>query len=211
MAPTPVLADKQHRGIYQMFSRVRALGLGALAVVGVALVAGFAYEGYSSNGDYKRVQQMLQDQQGLNAQLRLMVSSVKRSQSMPGEGTPGSAYCYAVPYAVSVKTAGAAVAGVYDLMSVDACTERAESVSQIVFRFEVTDQLTGQPVTAADGVALKVVAPNGAESGARFSQGTSSEWSAAWDVPFGFAMGAGEYRIEITAGPAMYAPASPVL
>jgi len=182
-----------------MFSKVRALRLGALAIIGIGttLAVSVAYGGNASNADYRKVQQQLQDQRGLNQQLlQLLVFSAKGSQSTTSGRVSGPDYCQAAPDAVSVETTGGA-------FGVAASLDCAESVSgvgwRIVFRFDLIDASTGRRVTGADGATIKVVAPNGAEALASFSPETDAPflWAATWDVPFNFAMGAGEYRIVI--------------
>lgn len=182
-----------------MFSKVRALQLGALGLIGIgtAFAVSVAYGGNASNADYRKVEQQIRDQRGLNQQLfQLLVSSAQGALS--ATGGPGTApeYCQATTGDVSVETAGA-----FGVASSIDCAESASGAGwRIVLHFDVIDPSTGRRVTATDGAAIRVIAPNGAEVLARYSQEAGSPflWAATWDVPFDLSLGTGEYRVVIT-------------
>jgi len=125
----------------------------------------------------------------------------------PPKATPGPEYYQPVPYAVYVETIATTTASKYNVASSIACTPSGVFArgQRIVFRFQVTDTKTGKLLTDQDGAALKIVAPNGDESIASFSQRGGGKvpdapfmWSATWDIPLDFALGAVDYKIVIT-------------
>lgn len=188
-----------------MFSKVRALRLGALAIIGIGatFAVGIADGGRASTADYRKVEQELQDQRGLNQQLlQLLDSWANGSQTASGPISVPE-YCQATPDAVAVETSGTMTGATLGAAASVGCSENVSGgVWRIVFRFDVNDASTGRRITAADGIRIKVIAPNGAEALASASGGADASsllWAAAWDVPFDFSLGAGEYRIVVTA------------
>src|SRR5450830_1666412 len=92
-----------------MFSKVRALRLGALAIIGIgaAFAASVAYGGNASSADYEKVEQQLRDQRGLNQQLfQLLVSSAQGALSATGGAGTAPEYCQTTTGDVSVETVG---------------------------------------------------------------------------------------------------------
>lgn len=125
----------------------------------------------------------------------------------PAKATPGPEYYQPVPYAVYVETIATTTASKYNVASSIACTPSGVFArgQRIVFRFQVTDTSTGKLITDKDGAQLKIVAPNGDESIASFSQRGGGKvpdapfmWSGTWDIPLDFALGAVDYKIVIT-------------
>lgn len=125
----------------------------------------------------------------------------------PPKATPGPEYYQSQPYAVYVETIATTTASKYNVASSLACTPSGVFArgQRIVFRFQVTDTSTGKLLTDKDGAQLKIVAPNGDESVASFSQRGGGKvpdapfmWSGTWDIPLDFALGAVDYKIVIT-------------
>lgn len=218
-----------------MFTKPRTLRLGALAMMGLGLAISAACSGGGvSDADYKKVQQQLQDAQAANQKLQAqagsgspaagggLISAVKVTPTTPAptptpggptptpappKATPGPEYYQAVPYAVYVDTLATTTASKYNVASSISCTPSGvfSRGQRIVFRFEVIDTATGKRITDKDGAQLKIVAPNGDESVASFSQRGGGKvpdapfmWSATWDIPLDFTLGSVDYKIVIT-------------
>lgn len=125
----------------------------------------------------------------------------------PPKATPGPEYYQSVPFAVYVETIATTTASKYNVASSIACTPSGVFArgQRIVFRFEIIDTATAKRLTSVDGAAVKIVAPNGDESVASFSQRGGGKvpdapfmWSGTWDIPLDFALGAVDYKIVIT-------------
>ena len=76
---------------------------------------------------------------------------------------------------------------------------------KLVWRFEVIDTATGKRLTDKDDATLKVKLPNGEESTGRFTQRGGGRvpdapwmWSATWDIPLDFPLGAVDYSIVVS-------------
>lgn len=215
-------------------ARALRLGALAMMGATLAISAACSSGGVS-DADYKKVQQQLQDAQAANQQLQAqtkaspgaaagggLISSVKVTPNTPAptptpggptptpappKATAGPEYYQSVPYAVYVETLATTTASKYNVASSIACTPSGVFArgQRIVFRFEVIDTSTGKRLTSADGATLKIVAPNGDEGVASFSQRGGGKvpdapfmWSATWDIPLDFALGAVDYKIVIT-------------
>jgi hypothetical protein len=125
----------------------------------------------------------------------------------PPKATPGPEYYQSQPYAVYVETIATTTASKYNVASSIACTPSGVFArgQRIVFRIQITDTSTGKLLTDKDGAQVKVVAPNGDESLASFSQRGGGKvpdapfmWAGTWDIPTDFALGAVDYKIVIT-------------
>lgn len=113
-----------------------------------------------------------------------------------------------VPFAFYVETLASTNVYKYGVASTVACTESSvfKRGMRIIWRFEVFDMSTGKRLTDRDGATIKVKMPNGDEETARFSQRAGGRvpdapfmWSAAWDIPPDYTLGAFDYIINVTA------------
>jgi hypothetical protein len=72
--------------------------------------------------------------------------------------------------------------------------------SQVVFRIQVMDPTTGQPLTSRNLSAVNVVLPNGTQIPARFGThegGTTPFWVAKWTVPGNYPTGEVRYTVSV--------------
>lgn len=132
----------------------------------------------------------------------------------PRETPPATYYNDKVgAYFVYAETLATTTASQFDIASTVSCTASARFVrgQKIVFRLDVIDLGTDKRVTDKDETTVKVVMPNGAEVTGRFSQrgggrtpGAPFSWSAGWDIPMDFPLGAINYKIVITKGTTVY-------
>lgn len=109
-----------------------------------------------------------------------------------------------VPFAFYVETLATSSVSQYGFASYPACVPNSQFKRgvKIVWRFEVFDTSTGKRVTDQDKASVKVNLPHGEDITSRFSRrgGTGPwMWSAGWDIPPDYPLGAFDYTITVVA------------
>ncbi|MBI4494637.1 MAG: hypothetical protein HY690_17815 [Chloroflexi bacterium] len=121
---------------------------------------------------------------------------------------PASYYERVGPFAFYVETLASAGVTGDGFVASPGCVASGvfKRGTRIVWRFEAIDLASGIRVTDRDGATVKVKLPHGEDLTARFSQRGGGRvpdapwmWSAAWEIPVSYPVGALDYTISIAA------------
>jgi hypothetical protein len=205
-------------------SLLKKFALLGVGVILLGVVAACAEEAVSRS-DYEAVKQQLNEAQekvtALQKQLaEFQTTTVLRARPVPTPtpappapaagprpAMPASYREPVGPFYVYVETLTAGGVSKYGLQYDRGCAPNGtfKRGTEMVWRFEIIDLATGRRLTDEDQPTVKVVLPHGEELTARFSQRGGGRvpdapwmWSAAWDIPPDYPLGALDYAISIT-------------